>query len=108
MFLFESLFQLFHLMVEVIEAVNLQVIADTTTIGRDGFVMGDAVKAEELLQAGEVSVGNADRLFVGKPFLDIIVIGLATLGSTLASNEDEFDVITLGNLLAQVLAALNG
>ena len=34
-------------MVKVVEAANLQVIADTTTIGGDSFVVRDARKVEQ-------------------------------------------------------------
>ena len=100
MFLFESLFELFHLIVEVIEAVNLQVIANATAVGRDDLVVGDAVEAEQLLQTSEVGIGDADSFLVGKPLADIVLIGIATTWYALAGNEDELDVITLGNLLA--------
>ena len=36
-------------MVKVVETVDSQVIADTTTIGRDSFVVRDARKVEEFL-----------------------------------------------------------
>ena len=98
--LFQSLFEQFHLIVEVIEAVNLQVIANATAVGRDDLVVGDAVEAEQLLQTSEVGIGNADSFLVGKPLADIVLIGIATTWYALASNEDELDVITLGNLLA--------
>jgi len=47
--------------------------------------VGDAVELEQFLQACEVLIGEADGLFAGQPFVDIIIIGFAALGSTLSS-----------------------
>ena len=96
--LFQSLFEQFHLMVEVIEAVNLQVIADATAVGRDDLVVGDAAKAEEFLQAGKVVVGDADGFFIGQPLSHVFLVGIAAFGSSFSSDEDEFHVVAFGYL----------
>ena len=105
--LLEFLFQPVQCEVEVVVAVEVEVIAHTAAIGRDGLVVGDAVEAEELVHTGKVGVGKTDGFFVGKPFLHIVMIGLATLGSSFTGNKDEFDVIALGDLCPQVLTVLD-
>ena len=47
--LFQFLFQPVQREVKVVVAVEVEVIAHTAAIGRDGLVVGDAVEAEELL-----------------------------------------------------------
>ena len=106
--LFQFLFQPVQREVKVVVAVEVEVIAHTAAIGRDSLVVRNAVEAEQLLHTGEIGVGKADGFFVGKPFLHIVMIGLAALGSTFAGNKDEFDVIALGDLCPQVLTVLDG
>ena len=79
-------------------AVYAQVVTDAAAVGGDGLVVGDAIEAEQFLQAGEVSVGDTDGLFIGQPLSHVFLIGIAALGSSLASNEDELHVIALGYL----------
>ena len=49
---------------EVLVAVYTQVVTDAAAVGGDGLVVRDAVELEQLLQAGEVGVGDADGLFI--------------------------------------------
>jgi len=60
--------------VEVVEALQLQIVADTAAVGRDGLVVGDAVETEQFLQAGEVGIGDANGLFVGQKSSAIIFL----------------------------------
>ena len=62
--LFQPFLQSRQFVVEVVEAVDAEVIANATAVGCDGFVMGDAVELEQLLQTGEVGVGDANGLFI--------------------------------------------
>ena len=94
--------------IEVVVAVDAQVVADLATVGCDGLVMWDAVEAEELPKTAEVVVGDADGLLVSQPFFHITMIGLAALGSTFSGNEDQLHVVALGNLCTEVFTALNG
>lgn len=71
--------------------MDLQVIADAAAVGRDGLVVWDAVELEQLLQAGKVSVSDADGLFVGQPLGHIFLIGIAALGGAFAGNEYKLD-----------------
>ena len=87
-----------QLFIEVVVAVDAEVIADTAAVGRDGLVVGNAVELEQLLQAGEVGIGYADSFFIGQPLSHVFLIGIAALGSSLASNEDELHIVALGNL----------
>ena len=48
--LFQFFLQVLHFIIEIVEAVDLQVITDATAVGCDGLVVGDAVEVEELLQ----------------------------------------------------------
>jgi len=59
---------------EVVVAADAEVIADATAVGGDGLVMGDAVEQEEVSQTVEVSVGEADGLLVGQPFIDVLML----------------------------------
>ena len=72
-------------MVEVVVAVNLQVVTYAAAVGGDGLVMRDAVEAEQLLQTGEVVVGDAasGALMVFKVFACPVV---ATRASTKIAN----------------------
>ena len=65
--LFQPFLQSRKFVVEVVEALQLQIVADATTVRGDGLIVRDAVKTEQLLQAGEVGIGNAYRLFIGQP-----------------------------------------
>jgi hypothetical protein len=47
--LFEFLFEPFQFNIEVLIAIDAEVITDTTTIGRDGLVIGNSVEVEEFL-----------------------------------------------------------
>ena len=48
-FLLEFFFQPFQFIVEVVETLDLQVIADTVAVGRDSLVIGNSVEVEEFL-----------------------------------------------------------
>ncbi len=72
-------------MVKVVETVDSQVIADTTAVGGDSFVVRDARKVEEFLQAGKVVVGDADGLLVSQPLGHIFLVGIAAFGSCVFS-----------------------
>ena len=87
--LFQFFLQVLHFIIEIVEAVDLQVIADATAVGCDGLVVGDAIKTEELLQTGEFGIDEANCRLVSQPLFDILMIGLAALGGALSSNEDE-------------------
>ena len=50
--------------IEIVVAVDAEVIANAAAVGGDGLVVRDAVELEQLLQAGEVGVGDADGLFI--------------------------------------------
>ena len=88
--------------------MQLQIVADTTTVWSDGLVVGDAVEVEKFLHTGKAVVGEADVYLVGQPLIDIFVVSFATLGGALLGNEDELYIIALGNLSPLVLAALYG
>ena len=96
------LFQLFQeplqFVLEDFIATDAKVFADSAAVGRNGLVVGDAIELEEVLQTVEVGAGDADGLFVGQPFVDILMIGVAALGGALSSNKNEFHVIAFGNL----------
>ena len=62
--LFQFLFQPLQFVVEVVVAVYAQVVTDAAAVGDDGFVVWNAVEAEQLLQTGKVSIGDADGLFI--------------------------------------------
>jgi len=63
-----DLFQFFQeplqFVLELIVAADAEVVADTAAIGRDGLVVRDAVKAEQLLQTGEVGIGDECTSFL--------------------------------------------
>ena len=103
---FQPFLQSRQFVVEVVEALQLQIVADTAAVGGDGFVVGDAVEVEKFLHTGKAVVGEADVYLVGQPLIDIFVVSFATLGGALLSNEDELYIIALGNLSPLVLAAL--
>ena len=62
--LFQFFFKSLQLYIEVVVAVYAQVIADAAAVGGDGLVVGDAVELEQLLQTGEVGIGDANGLFI--------------------------------------------
>ena len=93
--------------IEVVISIYAEVIADAAAVGGDGLVVWNAIEAKQLLQAGEVGIGYTDGLFVGQPLSHVFLVGIATLGGALTSNEDEFHVVALGNPGSQFLAFLN-
>ena len=105
--LLEFLFQPVQIGIEVVVAVEVEVIAHTAAIGRDGLVVRNAVETEQLLHTGEVGVGKTDGFFVGKPFLYIVMIGLAALGRSFTGDKDEFDIVAFGNLCPQFFTVLD-
>ena len=62
--LFQFFFKPLQLFIEVVVAIDAEVIADAAAVGGDGLVVRDAIEAEQLLQAGEVGIGDADGLFI--------------------------------------------
>ena len=62
--LFQFFFKPLQLFIEVVVAIDAEVIADAAAVGGDGLVVGDAVELEQLLQTGEVGIGDADGLFI--------------------------------------------
>ena len=93
---------------DVIETADVEIVADTTAVGRDGFVVGDAIEMEEFLQTSKVCIGDADGLFVGQPLSHVFLVGIAALGGVLPSDEYEFHVVALGYLGAKFFALLDG
>ena len=67
--LFQPFLQSRQFVVEVVEALQLQIVADTTTVWSDGLVVGDAVEVEKFLHTGKAVVGEADVYLVGQPLI---------------------------------------
>ena len=93
--LFQPFLQSRQFVVEVVEALQLQIVADTAAVGGDGFVVEDAVEVEKFLHTGKAVVGEADVYLVGQPLIDIFVVSFATLSGALLGNEDELYIICL-------------
>ena len=44
--------------------MKAEVVTDTATVGGEGLVMGDAIELEQLLQTGEVGIGDECTSFL--------------------------------------------
>ena len=97
-----------QIVVEIIVTINAEVIANAAAIGCDGLVVRNTVEAEQLLQAVEFDVSDADGFFVSQPFVHILVVSIATLCRSFSCNKDQLNIVPLGNLGSLLLTALNG
>ena len=89
---------MFHVGIEVVEAVDAVFFVYEASVGGDGFVVWYGVEAEIFLQVAKLGNGETYRLFVGEPFLYVFVVCLASLGCHFSYDEHELHVVTLGYL----------
>ena len=66
--LFQFFFKPLQLFIEVVVAIDAEVIADVAAVGRDGLVVGNAVELEQLLQTAKVGLCHTNSFLVSQPF----------------------------------------
>ena len=93
--------------VDVVIAVDAEVVADAAAVGGDGLIVRNAVEAEEFLHTGKVGIGDTDSFFVGQPLIDILMVGFAALSDAFAGDEDKLHIIALGDFGTFCLTALD-
>ena len=73
--LFQFVYEHLQFVDKSIIAVYLQVIAHSTTVGREGLEVWYAVELEQFAQFGEVLIGYAHRLLVCQPLGHVFLVG---------------------------------